>query len=674
MIQRSLCLVAVLALSACALRPPASDTLASGVRLDHFDTHVAPGDDFYRYVNGGWLARTEIPADRSNYGSFSILHDDTERQLRAIVESLAPAVGGDGDEARIATLYADFMDQARLDALGLAPLQPLLARIDAIDSRAALTGRLAELQRLDINLPLGIAIYPDAGDASRYAVYISQGGLGLPDREYYLAATETFDALRTAYHQHIERMFELAGQADAADQADAVMALETALAQAHWTRVESRDREKTYNPVDVVDLDAAAPGLDWQAWLAALDIAEPALILRQPSAIQAATGAIDALPLAQWRAYLRFRVLSAYAPYLATPFDDEHFSFFGTRLRGIEAQRERWKRGLGVVESAVGEALGALYVERHFPPEAKARMERMVEHLLAAYGQSIARLDWMGDATRAQALDKLGKIGTKIGHPDRWQDYSTLEITAGDLIGNLMRARHFAYEDAVAKLGGPVDRDEWFMTPQTVNAYYSPATNEIVFPAAILQPPFFDVQADDAINYGAIGGVIGHEIGHAFDDQGSRYDGDGNLRNWWTDDDRARFEARTGDLIRQYDGYCPLEGHCVNGALAIGENIGDLGGLSIAYAAYRLSRGGEPDPGRIDGFDGAQRFFIGWAQIWARLFREQELLNRLKTGPHSPDEFRANGIVRNVDGWYDAFDIGPDAALYLPPEQRVRIW
>lgn len=671
MAMRSLCLLFLLALGACALRP-AGEAPRSGVRLENFDTRVDPGDDFYRYVNGGWLARTQIPADRSNYGSFSILHDDTERQLRAIVEALA--VGSDGDAGKIATFYRDFMDAERLDALGLAPLADLLAGIDAIDSRAALTTQLAALQRLDITLPVDIAIYPDAGDASRYAVYLSQGGLGLPDRDYYLATTETFDALRVAYHQHIAQMFRLAGDHDAEALADAVLSLETRLARAHWTRVESRDREKTYNPMSVAELAAAAPGIDWAAWLAGLEIEPPALIVRQPSAISAAANSLAELPLAQWRAYLRFRVISSYAPYLSSELADAHFAFFGTRLRGIEQQRERWKRGLGVVESAMGEALGALYVERHFPPEAKARMERMVGHLLQAYGESIARLDWMGEDTRAQALDKLAKIGTKIGHPDRWRDYSALTVEPGDLIGNLLRAQHFAYDEAVAKLGGPVDRDEWFMTPQTVNAYYSPSTNEIVFPAAILQPPFFDVQADDAVNYGAIGGVIGHEIGHAFDDQGSRYDGDGNLRNWWTDADRQRFEARTRDLIRQYDGYCPLEGHCVNGALAIGENIGDLGGLSIAYAAYHLSRGGEPDPTQLDGYDGAQRFFIGWAQIWARLFREPELLNRLKTGPHSPDEFRTNGIVRNVDAWYDAFDIGPDAALYLPPEQRVRIW
>jgi putative endopeptidase len=681
-----------LALGACALQPSTSTPLDSGVIKGNFDPQVNPGDDFYRYVNGRWLATTSIPADRSNYGTFTILQDQAEAQLREIVESADPDAAGNA--GKIAALYASFMDQQRLQALGTEPLEDMLARIDRLGAPGTdntLPLLLADLMRIGVTVPLAASVYQDARDATRYSVYISQSGLGLPDREYYLSDDKQFSDLRQDYRLHVGNMLRLAGSTTSEREAEAVLALETQLAQTHWTRVESRDREKTYNPVPVAELPATAPGFDWGAWLSALGNPPDRVILRQRSAIEDFARASVEVPAETWRAYLRFHLLTAYAAFLPSAFEDENFAFFGTRLRGIESPRERWKRGVGVVEANMGEALGELYVERHFPPQARERMNRLVENLKRAYAQSIRSLDWMGEETRREALVKLSLFTTKIGHPEQWRDYSALEIDESDLIGNVRRGRQFAFDTMYAKLGQPVDRDEWFMTPQTVNAYYNPGMNEIVFPAAILQPPFFNVDADDAINYGAIGAVIGHEIGHGFDDQGSRYDGLGNLRNWWTEADRERFEARTAALIGQYNAYCPLEGHCVNGALSIGENIGDLGGLSIAYKAYQLAledRSAQREgftgeigdgaaairPETLDGYSGDQRFFIGWAQVWARLYREQELINRLKTGPHAPDEFRTNGVVRNIDAWYEAFDVQPDAELYLPPEQRVRIW
>lgn len=685
----------------CALTAAAWSTegpLQSGVIEANMDHEVAPGDDFYRYVNGAWLARTEIPADRSNYGSFSIIQDRTREQLRAILESLRGGDAASAEARKLAALYASYMDLGAIEARGVAPVQPLLQRIAGLQDREALPELLAALQKIGVNMPVGLSIYRDARAPERYALYFSQSGLGLPDREYYLSEQARFAALREAYRGHVARMLALAGHDRAVERAEAIFTLESALAEAHWTRVASRDREATYNPVPVGDLAGAAPGFDWRAFLGALGEERPEqVVLRQPEAIAETARMLAETDLDVLRSWLAYHTLAELAPYLSSPLVAEHFRFHKAELSGVERQKPRWKRALAVVEEAMGEALGKRYVAKHFPPEQRARVQRMVDYLERAYRQRISTLEWMGAATREEALDKLARFSTKIGYPDAWRDYSALEVAADDLFGNVLRARRHDFAYHYGKLGRPIDEDEWFMTPQTVNAYYSPGGNEIVFPAAILQPPFFNPAADDAVNFGAIGAVIGHEIGHGFDDQGSRFDGHGRMRNWWTEADRERFEARTQDLVAQYNAFCPLEGHCVNGALSLGENIGDLGGLSIAYLAHRmaLAEAGQPrrrddslfsgdiglrapaatlSDASIDGYTPAQRFFIGWGQIWARKYREAELINRLNNGPHAPDEFRTNGVVRNIDAWYAAFDVGPEADLYLPPETRVSIW
>ncbi|WP_043769912.1 M13 family metallopeptidase [Algiphilus aromaticivorans] len=677
---------------------PTQAQLQSGVIEANLDREVAPGDDFYRYVNGDWLARTEIPADRSNYGSFSIIQDRTREQLRVILDALRTGEPETPEGRKLGALYASYMDLDAIEARGIAPVQPLLQRIAGLEERAALPGLLAELQQIGVDLPVGLSIYRDARAPDRYALYLSQSGLGLPDREYYLSEHSRFAELRGAYREHVARMLALAGLDRAGERADAIVELERGLADAHWTRVASRDREATYNPAPVDELAEAAPGFDWRAFLHALGEKRPEqVILRQPDAIAATARLLAEADLDTLKSWLAYHALAELAPYLSSPLVAEHFGFHKAELSGVERQKPRWKRALAVVEDAMGEALGKRYVAKHFPPEQRARVQRMVDYLERAYRQRISKLEWMGDATREEALDKLARFSTKIGYPDAWRDYGALEIAADDLFGNVLRARRHEFAYHYGKLGGPIDDDEWFMTPQTVNAYYSPGGNEIVFPAAILQPPFFNPAADDAVNFGAIGAVIGHEIGHGFDDQGSRFDGHGRMRDWWTEADRERFEARTQDLVEQYDAFCPLEDHCVNGALSLGENIGDLGGVSIARLAHRmaLADAGRPrqrddalfsgdiglrtspatlSDATIDGYTPAQRFFIGWGQIWARKYREAELINRLNNGPHSPDEFRTNGVVRNIDAWYAAFGVDAEAELYLPPEDRVSIW
>lgn len=686
-------------LAAATLAIPLATSAAgtAGIAQSHMDERVSPGDDFYRYANGQWLNRTEIPGDRSNYGTFSILHDRTQLQLRHLVESISEA-SRDSEAGKLAALYTSFMDEATIERRGITPLRQALAPILALRNRQDLPGVLAALQQIGVDLPVGMGVYRDARAPEQYALYLSQSGLGLPDREYYLSDTERFQELRGAYRDHVARLLALAGINDADASADHVLALERGLAESHWTRVRSRDREATYNPANLAGLAQKAPGLDWVAFFTALPNANPErVIIRQPEGIAAMARLLADTPMPQLRAYLAYHTIAALAPFSSSPLVAEHFAFYGSTLSGTEQQRPRWKRALSLVESGMGDALGKRYVAAHFPEEQRQRVQRMVDYLVRAYRTRITELDWMGEATREEALDKLGRFTTKIGYPDTWRDYGDVTIRADDLLGNVLRTRRAEFAYHYGKLGTPVDADEWFMTPQTVNAYYSPGGNEIVFPAAILQPPFFDPNADDAANYGAIGGVIGHEIGHGFDDQGSRFDGTGRMRNWWTVADRERFEARTQALIAQYDSYCPLEGHCVNGALSLGENIGDLGGLSIAFIAHRMAMaeaGGSRQRNTalfsgdirlrrerstvstavIDGYTPAQRFFLGWAQIWARKYRDAELINRLNTGPHSPDRYRTNGVVRNIDAWYDAFDVTPDARLYLPPDARVSIW
>ncbi|WP_338771777.1 M13-type metalloendopeptidase [Massilia sp. METH4] len=657
---------------------------SSGIDTQYIDHGVRVQDDFFEHLNGGWLKTAEIPADKASWGSFMKLRDDTLPQLRGIIEDLAKQKGLQGDERKIADLYASYMDEKKLDALGIKPLQAELARIAAVKDKAAIPALVAHLNRLGVVTPYAVRVSQDARESSRYAVYVAQSGLGLPDRDYYLKKDDAklADAL-AKYELHIAKVLALAGHKDAAAQAKHIVALETALAQAQWTKVENRDPVKRHNKVPIDQLAALAPGYDWQGTLAAGGIGtrtaqSPAqfpnyVIVMQPSYLQGFAKTLNDTDLATWKSYFTWQLLRDASPYLSKPFADAHFAFYGTVLTGVTEQPPRWKRGVGVVEGAIGEGLGKLYVAQYFPPERKERMEKLVANLLVAYRQSIDTLDWMGPETKKEAQAKLAKFTPKIGYPDKWRDYAKFKTVKGDLVGNLRRAAEFDYDRNIAKLGQPIDRTEWGMTPQTVNAYYRSTTNEIVFPAAILQPPFFDAKADDAVNYGAIGAVIGHEISHGFDDSGSQSDGDGNLRNWWTDQDRANFKAKTDRLVAQYDGYSPLPGYNVNGKLTLGENIADNSGLAIAYKAYKLSLNGQSAP-VIDGLTGEQRFYMGFGQVWRSKMREAQQIVQVKTDPHSPGRFRANGTVVNQPGFYEAFGVKEGDKLYLKPEERVIIW
>jgi putative endopeptidase len=649
--------------------------LRSGIVATGFDDKVRPQDDLFRHVNGTWLAEAKIPAEYGGYGSFMELRDRSLADLRAIIEESARSEGAStGSEARkIGDLYNSFMDEKRIEELGLSPIRADLARIGAVADRAALLKLLAELQREGTGGVFHLYIAPDAKQSDKEMVQLAQGGLSLPDESYYRAPK--FEPIRQAFVKHVEKMFALAGRKDPAAAAKQVMDLETRLAKGHWDRVKSRDDTLTYNKKDRAALDALTPGFDWTLYLdttGAKDVKE--VVVAQPEYFTAMAAALKDVPLDQWKTWLAWRLLDASASYLNKAIVDEDFEF-ARMLTGATELPPRWKRGVNTVEDALGEAAGKLYVARHFPPAARARMQQLVKNLIEAYRQDIQNLDWMSAETRKKALEKLEKFTPKIGYPDRWRDYSKLEIRRDDLLGNVRRAHAFELDHNLAKLGKPVDRTEWGMTPQTVNAYYNPQFNEIVFPAAILQPPFFDMNADDAVNYGGIGGVIGHEIGHGFDDQGSKYDGDGNMKDWWAEADRKEFENRARMLIEQYNGYRPaqLPDQHVNGALTIGENIGDLGGLTIALKAYRIALAGAPAP-TIDGRTGEQRFFIGWAQCWRAKFRDADLSRRLTIDPHSPAEFRCNGVVRNIPEFYSAFGVKEGDKLWLAPDRRVRIW
>ena len=652
-----------------------TDVLASGIDRAELDPAIRPHDDLYRHVNGRWVARTPIPADKARYGSFMVLAEEAEKAVREIIEQ-AQSAEPDTLEKKVGDLYASFMDSERIEALGTAPLAPLLAEVDAIDSVDALLTTLGRLERRGVAGVVQLFVDNDPGDPERYLVFVEQGGIGLPDESYYRddAHAET----RAAYRGHVERMLALAGLDDAGARAERVIALETALAGHHWDKVRNRDAQATYNLATWNDWAGSAAGIDLALWRDGYGIPATALaevVLRQPDFTAGLGVELTGRDLAEWRDWLRFAVVRSMAPYLSSAFVDENFAFYGRTLTGAPELRARWKRGVALVERAMGEAVGQTYVDRHFRPEAKAAMDDLVATLIEAYRQSIETLEWMTPATRERALDKLGKFTPKIGYPERWRDYSSLEIASDDLLANVQAAGEFEFQRELKKIGSPIDRDEWFMTPQTVNAYYNPGFNEIVFPAAILQYPFFDAGRDAAANYGAIGAVIGHEIGHGFDDQGSRFDGDGRLHDWWTEEDRTAFEARTASLIAQYDALEPAEtpGHHVNGALTIGENIGDLGGLGIAWKAYLLSLDGA-EPPVIDGLTAAQRFFLSWAQAWQIAIRPEEALRLLSIDPHSPNEFRCNQIVRNIDAFYEAFGVTPADRLWLDPGQRVTIW
>ncbi len=676
--------LAAVLVAACAATPPAvppaapQAKVAPGIHPANFDPAVRPQDDLYRHVNGTYIAHTPIPPDKSWYGTFIALRDRTLDQVHAIVEGLdhEPAAATDPDARKIRDLYASFMDEARVDALGLEPLAPELARIDALASKDQIPALVAHFNEIGVNAPYNPQVRQDAHDSTLYVVDLGQGGLGLPDRDYYLKEDDPrLKEMRAKYGEYVQKMLAMTGDRTASADAGDVVALETKLARAQWTRVENRDPVKTYNPVPVAKLSQLTPGYDWKRYLVAagVDGKVDMVVLSQPSYIEGFGKLVDDTPLPVWKSYFRWRLLSSYAPFLSKPFVDERFEFVGHVLQGIPQNEPRWKRGLHVVEGSMGFALGKLYVARYFPPERKARMDALVENLIAAYRESIERLDWMSPQTKREALQKLAALTPKIGYPDKWRDYSRLAIDRADLVGNVMRANAFEYRRSIGKLGKPVDRTEWYMTPQTVNAYYNPGMNEVVFPAAILQPPFFDAAADDAVNYGAIGAVIGHEISHGFDDSGSQYDGQGNLRDWWTKADHERYEARTAKLVAQYGAYSPIPGYHLNGKLTLGENIADNAGLEIAWKAYRISLHGEPAP-TIGGLTGPQRFYTAWAQVWAEEMRPEEQIRRIKIDPHSPGRFRCDGAASNQPAFYEAFGVKPGDGMYLPPERRVSVW
>lgn len=656
---------------------PGPELGAFGIDLSHQDPDTRPGDDFFRFANGKWLDSFELPADRSNYGSFTVLSDRSERRVRAIIDDLAAAEPARGSvERKISDYYLSYMDVERLNGLGIGPLRPGLAALDAVGSREELVAAFGRARVDNTASPFIFFVGADRVDPDRHQLNLMVGGLGLPDRDYYLEDTEEFLRVRREYAAHIERVFDLAGVAGGAARAEAVLALETRVAEHLWPRARRRDRDLTHNPMGYAAFKAEHPGLDWDAFFAAGGVGEPdGLNVLYPSAMAPVIELVGALPLEDWKSYMSYRHIVDSAGVLSEDLDREAFRFYSTVLSGVPEQRERWERGVlrvGALDS-LGEAVGQVYVERHFPESAKRQMEELVENLRAALARSIEEIDWMGPSTKAEANRKLAAFRPKIAYPDRWRDLSSIEISRDDLFGNARSIREFFYADEIGRLGRPTDREEWGMTPQTVNAYYNPSFNEIVFPAGILQPPFFDPAADMAVNYGGIGAVIGHEMGHGFDDQGSKSDWAGVQRDWWTGEDRARFDALTAELAEQYGRFEPVPGYFIDGAFTLGENIGDVGGLSLAYRAYRMALDGAEAP-VIDGYTGDQRFFLAWAQVWQRKYREDALIQRLTTDPHSPSEFRVNGVVRNFDEWHEAFDVRPDDALYLPPEERVRIW
>ncbi len=646
----------------------------SGLDQSDMDKSVRAQDDFYQYINGHWLATTQIPADKQSYGSGGMVYDKSIENLHSIIEQAQKQPANAG-QRKVGDLYASFMDEAKLEALGTAPLTPELARIDGIKDGSDIARLIAHNGSVGVDAPFGLYVHQDNKDSTKYVVDFGQSGLGLPDRDYYLSDDAKFKQFRIDYLAHIERMLKLGGDADAHGDAAKVLALETELAKIQWTKVENRDPVKAYNKVQVADLDSIAPGFDWKAFLTEARVAGKVdyVIVSQPSYMKGMAGLLKDTPLPVWKTYFRWQLLHASAPYLGKAFVDENFAFFSTTLRGVPEQRPRWKRGVSVVENGMGEQLGQVYVTKYFPPAAKARAQELVRNLQAAYKESISTLAWMSPETKQQALAKLAAFTPKIGYPDTWRDYTALRIDRDDLYGNVGRATEFEYMRNINKLGKPIDRAEWGMTPQTVNAYYNPELNEIVFPAAILQPPFFDPKADDAANYGAIGAVIGHEISHGFDDQGAQYDGAGNLHDWWTKADHEAFAAKTKALVDEYSAFEPVKGYHINGELTLGENIADNSGLAIAYKAYKISLHGKKAP-VIDGMTGEQRFFAGYARAWQNKIRDNAAIAQIKSDPHSIPVDRVMGAVVNQPGFYEAFDVKPGDKMYVAPEKRVIIW
>ncbi|PHR84477.1 MAG: peptidase M13 [Colwellia sp.] len=650
--------------------------LVSGIDKANMDTNIRPQDNFYRYINGGWMKSNEIPDDKTAIGSFYDLRDKADDDVKVIIEELAATKGlaMGTDEQKVADLFRSFMNSEQRNTAGITPIQSILTAIDNLQNKDDLAEFFGQYSSSGINSPLALYISVNAKESSSYAIHIWQNGLNLPDKDYYFNETERFVDLRRGYIKHINNMYDIAGISNGKSAAKNIMALETSLAEFHWTRVESRDSEKRYNKFATKDLNSITSKFNWQTFLAAEGVAsQKDIIINQPDFIAGFGKVFDRTSLEIWKQYLTFNTLNAFSSYLTADLDNESFDFFSKQLNGRKEQRPQWKRGVAVVNGNLGEVIGKIYVTRHFTPQAKSRMSTLVENLRSAYGSSIDDLEWMSDNTKKAAQVKLAAFTPKIGYPDQWEDYSKLSIKADDIVGNIIRSRKVSSEKEISKLGGPIRKWEWAMTPQTVNAYYNPTVNEIVFPAAILQPPFFNMKADDAVNYGGIGAVIGHEMGHGFDDQGSKYDATGNLNNWWTEQDLKQFSIRTKALVEQYANYQVFDDLNVNGQLTLGENIGDLSGVTIAYKAYKTSLNGKKSP-VIDGLTGDQRFFMGYAQIWRSKIVEKSLRNRIATDPHAPGEFRALGSLSNMQEFYQAFNVKEGDAMYIVPEKRVKIW
>ncbi|HEY2464689.1 MAG TPA: M13 family metallopeptidase [Steroidobacteraceae bacterium] len=646
----------------------------SGIQTADMDKTVRPQDDLFQYANGTWLRDVPIPADRAAYGVDSLMTERSLLEQRDLIE--AAQTSTDPEVRKISDLYSSYMNEAQVERLGVKPLRAELELAAGLQ-RASDIGRLmGRLDRIGIATPLATFVRPDSRRSAQYAFWITQSGLGLPDRDYYLSDDARLVGFRTKYREHVEKMLRLLHDDAPEKEADKIVALETAIAKLQWTRVANRDAQKTYNPKTLAELAREAPAIDWDAYVSAAGLtagAAPTIVVRQPDYLQGLSSLIESTPMATWTIYFRYRVLSSRAPFLPRAFVEEDFAFNQGVLQGTQQAPDRWKRGTQLVDRLAGEASGKLYVAKYFPPATKARIDELVRNLLKAYAVSIDQLAWMSAATKVEAQAKLRKINVKIGYPDHWRDYGALKILPADLLGNVRRAQEFERNRKLAQLGGPVDRAEWNMTAPTVNAYYNPSVNEIVFPAGILQPPAFDPAADDAFNYGSAGATIGHEISHGFDDQGSQYDSDGNLRDWWTPEDHAKFKAKTALLIKEYDAFEPVPGFHVNGALTLGENIADIAGIEIAYKAYMASLNGRAPP-IIDGMTADQRFFIGFAQSWLGKRRDESTIAQVKSDPHSPEKYRTNGVVVHMPSFYSAFSVTAGDKMYLPPDQRVTLW
>ncbi len=650
-----------------AAPPPTPQIGSYGFDETGMDRSVVPGDNFYQYSNGTWARNTPIPADKSNYGMFTMLDDLSKERTRVIIEDAAKDPNN-----KIGAAYASFLDEAAVEAKGLAPLQPWLNEIKALNRKADYPALIAKADRMSISHPFPSFIGLDDKVNTQYAFTFFQGGIGMPDRDYYLEKDERMQGIRAKYLQHLTNVLTLAGEANAAARAKAIFDFENEVAKVHWTQVDSRDATKTYNKMTLAELQRRAPGFNFTALLTGIGINTNELLVAQPSAITGIARLINRAPLGVLKDQLLVRTIDGYSAYLPSAFDKESFSFYGTTLSGTPQQEARWKRAVNFTVGALSDDVSRLYVDKHFPPETKAAADALVQNVLAAMGRRIDQLTWMKPETKARARAKLANFTTKIGYPSQWRDFSGLDIRRDDLVGNAIRSAAYEHAYQVGKLGGPIRKWEWGMTPMTINAYANFSMMEIVFPAAILQPPFFDPNADPAINYGGIGAVIGHEISHHFDDQGSKYDESGQLRDWWTPDDLKAFEAATKTLVAQYDAYEIFPGAKIKGAFTLGENVGDLAGLTVAFDAYKHSLGGSEAP-VLNGTTGDQRFYLGWAQVWRRNYREANLRQRLITDPHSPSEQRV-WVVRNLDPWYPAFNVQPGQRLYLAPDGRVRIW